>query len=41
MNMLSTLDTRAAIEIPPYVPSGNECRLFETAWTRRLPLLLK
>ena len=28
-------------EIPPYIPNGNECRLFETAWTRQLPLLLK
>jgi nitric oxide reductase NorQ protein len=41
MNIHSTLHQRPAIEIPPYVPSGNECRLFETAWTRRLPLLLK
>lgn len=24
-----------------YSPSGNECRLFELAWKRRLPLLLK
>jgi len=30
---------RAAI--PAYVPAGNECELFETAWQRRLPLLLK
>ena len=27
--------------IPAYVPSGNECALFEHAWRRRLPLLLK
>jgi nitric oxide reductase NorQ protein len=27
--------------IPAYVPSGNECSLFEHAWRRRLPLLLK
>lgn len=27
--------------IPFYVPVGNECELFETAWQRRLPLLLK
>lgn len=41
MNMLSTARERAEVEIPPYVPSGNECRLFEIAWTRQLPLLLK
>lgn len=29
------------VEIPSYIPSSNECRLFETAWTRQLPLLLK
>lgn len=28
-------------EIPAYVPSGNECALFEHAWRYRLPLLLK
>jgi len=27
--------------IPYYVPSGNECLLFETAFRRQLPLLLK
>jgi len=27
--------------IPAYVPSGNECALFEHAWRRRLPVLLK
>lgn len=27
--------------IPYYVPSGNECLLFETAFHRQLPLLLK
>ena len=31
----------AHTEIPAYSPSGNECALFETAWTRQLPLLLK
>jgi len=41
MNMISTARERAEIEIPPYIPSGNECRLFETAWMRQLPLLLK
>lgn len=41
MNVLSNLRDRAPSEIPPYIPSGNECRLFETAWIRQLPLLLK
>jgi nitric oxide reductase NorQ protein len=41
MNMHSIANGRPAIEIPPYAPSGNECQLFETAWTRQLPLLLK
>jgi nitric oxide reductase NorQ protein len=41
MNMLATARTRDAIEIPAYIPKGNECQLFETAWMRQLPLLLK
>ncbi|SSC70888.1 unnamed protein product [Ciceribacter sp. T2.26MG-112.2] len=28
-------------DIPAYSQAGNECALFETAWTRQLPLLLK
>ncbi len=28
-------------KLPAYVPSGNECTLFEQAWRRRLPVLLK
>src|SRR5207244_5934327 len=28
-------------KIPAYTPSGNECALFEHAWRRRLPVLLK
>ncbi|MDA8232744.1 MAG: CbbQ/NirQ/NorQ/GpvN family protein [Magnetospirillum sp.] len=34
---------RAAAETcaPFYVPTGNECTLFELAWRNRLPLLLK
>src|SRR5690349_11911532 len=27
--------------IPSYTPSGNECALFEHAWRKRLPVLLK
>lgn len=41
MAFLSTQTARNQFEIPPYIPSGNECRLFEMAWTRQLPLLLK
>lgn len=28
-------------EIPHYSPQGNECALFESAWIRQLPVLLK
>ncbi|MBW8318463.1 MAG: CbbQ/NirQ/NorQ/GpvN family protein [Rhizobium sp.] len=28
-------------DVPAYSPAGNECVLFETAWMRQLPLLLK
>lgn len=28
-------------DLPFYLPQGNECALFELAWRRRLPLLLK
>jgi nitric oxide reductase NorQ protein len=28
-------------ELPAYTPSGNECALFEHAWRRQLPVLLK
>lgn len=31
----------ASADIPSYTAAGNECALFETAWTRQLPLLLK
>ena len=31
----------ARADIPAYSPSGNECELFEKAWVRQLPLLLK
>ena len=41
MTQLSTSLGLDHFEIPPYIPNGNECRLFETAWTRQLPLLLK
>ena len=37
-----TVAFRAALpDIPAYAANGNECALFETAWTRQLPLLLK
>lgn len=38
MNVMLRPSTPA---IPAYAPNGNECALFETAWTRQLPLLLK
>jgi nitric oxide reductase NorQ protein len=41
MNMLATARERGTVDIPPYIPFGNECRLFELAWIRQLPLLLK
>ena len=28
-------------EAPPYLPQGNECEIFESAFRQRLPLLLK
>ncbi|NVO15053.1 MAG: CbbQ/NirQ/NorQ/GpvN family protein [Rhodoplanes sp.] len=31
----------AATAVPHYTATGNECALFEHAWRRRLPLLLK
>ncbi|KYH03366.1 CbbQ/NirQ/NorQ/GpvN family protein [Bradyrhizobium sp. DOA1] len=31
----------SASAFPAYVPSGNECELFDHAWRRRLPVLLK
>ncbi|MDP2698443.1 CbbQ/NirQ/NorQ/GpvN family protein [Thalassospira sp.] len=30
-----------AADMPFYTPAGNECRVFEAAWHRKLPLLLK
>jgi nitric oxide reductase NorQ protein len=41
MAFLSTMSGNDRLDIPPYIPNGNECRLFELAWTRQLPLLLK
>src|SRR5271165_1966293 len=37
----STDDADAAEVVPFYLPTGGECRLFEHAFARRLPLLLK
>ncbi|MGJ4942169.1 CbbQ/NirQ/NorQ/GpvN family protein [Bradyrhizobium sp. HKCCYLS1011] len=31
----------SVVDVPAYVPSANECALFEHAWRRRLPVLLK
>ncbi|AAN33452.1 MULTISPECIES: CbbQ/NirQ/NorQ/GpvN family protein [Brucella] len=39
-SLLKNVET-ASPAIPAYSPSGNECALFEMAWQRKLPLLLK
>jgi nitric oxide reductase NorQ protein len=41
MNILPKIRELTTTAVPPYIPSGNECQLFEMAWTRQLPLLLK
>ncbi len=41
MNIFNPALSRREADIPAYVPKGNECTLFETAWVRQLPLLLK
>jgi len=41
MALLSNAMQPSRFDVPPYLPSANECRLFEIAWTRQLPLLLK
>ncbi|MEQ1408657.1 CbbQ/NirQ/NorQ/GpvN family protein [Neorhizobium sp. Rsf11] len=41
MNATPQVKTADAGQVPHYVPAGNECELFETAWKRQLPLLLK
>jgi nitric oxide reductase NorQ protein len=41
MNAIPQIKTASAEAAPLYVPAGNECELFETAWKRQLPLLLK
>lgn len=41
MNFVLQNPPRPDPNIPAYSPSGNECALFESAWTRQLPLLLK
>lgn len=38
---LSVLSSAAPVAIPAYTASGHEVFLFEMAWERRLPLLLK
>ncbi|MDK9721217.1 MAG: CbbQ/NirQ/NorQ/GpvN family protein [Rhodospirillales bacterium] len=39
--MLPQVKSAQPLEIPYYVPVGNECALFELAYKHRLPLLLK
>lgn len=41
MTMISPIKPVETAAIPHYIPAGNECELFETAWKRQLPLLLK
>jgi len=41
MTVLQTVAAGTTPKLPAYVPSGNECALFEHAWQRRLPVLLK
>ncbi|MBD9496781.1 CbbQ/NirQ/NorQ/GpvN family protein [Ensifer sp. ENS01] len=41
MSPVQSAVSRAALDIPAYSSSGNECALFESAWVRQLPLLLK
>ena len=38
---MNIIDRNFEPDIPAYAPLGNECVVFETAWTRQLPLLLK
>jgi nitric oxide reductase NorQ protein len=38
---VALLSRNAATAAPFYAPAGNEAELFELAWSRRLPLLLK
>nr|WP_310221186.1 CbbQ/NirQ/NorQ/GpvN family protein [Neorhizobium sp. 2083] len=39
--MASPIKPVEAAAIPHYIPASNECELFEMAWKRQLPLLLK
>ena len=41
MNITLKNPLKADCDIPAYSPSGQECALFENAWIRQLPLLLK
>lgn len=41
MTIALNLPLNPKAEIPHYTPQGNECALFESAWTRQLPVLLK
>ncbi|AWI56621.1 CbbQ/NirQ/NorQ/GpvN family protein [Sinorhizobium fredii] len=41
MNIALKNPLTAEHDIPAYSPSGQECALFESAWVRQLPLLLK
>ncbi|MEK1854115.1 MAG: CbbQ/NirQ/NorQ/GpvN family protein [Phyllobacterium sp.] len=41
MNIALQIAPRAVFDIPAYSPAGNEREIFESAWERQLPLLLK
>jgi len=41
MNSILRNVDNTGVSIPAYSATGNECALFEMAWTRKLPLLLK
>jgi nitric oxide reductase NorQ protein len=41
LHAVGTAVPKAVPELPFFTPAGNECELFELAWRRRLPLLLK
>lgn len=41
MPPVSEVEKSTAKHVPYYAPTGDECRVFETAWRNRLPLLLK
>ena len=39
--VIKPLSKGGVAPLPNYVPSGNECAIFEAAWQNKLPLLIK